>query len=377
MKIKILILVFSLGIQGAFSQDLDEEINIAGFRFLDYSNQLPENFLSTKAAVFVTVPPASPQTSERGDWKGLSEKAHRQFKRMGIDAVGYYYMDDLKSGTDPALFFAAELKKRKIENIILLSRVPLKIKGKPTERFVMVITPFNGENSFISHGQKAWKKQSKELEKVLKELGKDVYRSKQPKTNFLINDFPEFFEDADAVKGRRIPTYARDLKVRKLAISKSSLVEIPENRPGGLINKKVEKEIEEYNKKVVRDNARLESILKTYPLEYEIVEGKTDKELYDAGFQYVLVKLNTTGTNIRRMLDYEIDPAETDFVTVKSKDGRVIIRSIPVNAPIYKYYVKHLYTKDVYVGTEWDADETWDDALQNFISKMKKDLKLD
>ena len=61
---------------------------------------------------------------------------------------------------------------------------------------------------------------------------------------------------------------------------------------------------------------------------------------------------------------------------MKNKDGKVTLRSIPVNAPVYKYYVKHLYTKDVYTGDKWDADETWEDALQNFIMKMKADLKL-
>jgi len=376
MKLKLKILVLVLIPFGIFAQSVEDEINIAGFRFLDYNNQLPDDLLSSKTAVFVSVPPKSRNTSERGDWKTFSETAHSQFKKMGIDAVAYYFMDDLKAGNDPALFFSKELEKRQVKNIILLSQVPLKIAGKVTERFVIVITPFNGENSFISNGQNAWKTQAKDYDKALKTLGKDVYRSKQSKTNFLIPDFPEFFEDADIIKGRRIPTFARDLKVDKLAIPKSTTVEIPDNRPGGAINKSVEKEITEYNKNVVRDNTRLENIMKSYPLKYELTESSSDEELYKQGFQYVLLKLNTTGTNIRRMLDYEIDPSESDFVTVKNKDGKVTLRSIPVNAPVYKYYVKHLYTKDVYTGDKWDADETWEDALQNFIMKMKADLKL-
>lgn len=358
------------------AQQMEDEINIAGFRFLDYNNQLPENLLSTKTAVFVSVPPQSRSTSERGDWKGFSETAHAQFRKMGIDAIGYYFMDDLKSGSDPALYFAEELRKRQVKNIILLSRVPLKINGKITERYVLVITPFNGENSFISNGQQAWKTQGKEMDKILKVLGKEVYRSKQPKTNFLIADLPEFFTDAEVIKGRRIPTYARDLKVDKLAVPLSTIVEIPDKRPGGAINKNVEKEIIEYNKTVTRDNTRLENIMKSYPLKYELTEASTDKELYNQGFQYVLLKLNTTGVNIREMLDYEMNPMETDYITVKNKDGKTTLRSIPVNAPVYKYYVKHLYTKDVYTGTKWDADETWEEALENFIAKMKEDLKI-
>ena len=132
MKVKIYVMVILLCPFFLFGQDLDEEINIAGFRFLDYNSQLPEDFLSTKTAVFVSVPPDSRNTSERGDWKVFSETAHMQIEKMGIDAVAYYFMDDLKSGNDPALYFANELKKRDVKNIILLSRVPLKIKGNVT-----------------------------------------------------------------------------------------------------------------------------------------------------------------------------------------------------------------------------------------------------
>jgi hypothetical protein len=376
MKLKTFALIIILCPFILIGQDLEEEINIAGFRFLDYNNKFPEDFLSTKVAVFVSVPPPSRNTSERGDWKGFSEMAHIQFRKMGIDAVAYYYMDDLKSGSDPAKYFANELKKREIKNLILLSRVPLKIKGKVTERTVVVVTPFNGENSFISNGQKAWKTQAKDLEKVLKTMGKAIYRDKQPKTNFMVPDYAEYFTDADIIKGRRFPVYASDLKVDKLAIPKSSLVEIPESRPGGAINKNVEKEIIAYNKQVAINQGKLESILKSYPLKYGFTENLTEKELYLQEYQYVLLRINTTGVNIKQILDFKINPDETNYITVKQKNGGVTMRNIPANAPVYKYYVKHLYTKDVYVGTKWDADETWEDALVNFITKMKEELKV-
>jgi hypothetical protein len=376
MKVKIYVLVILLCPFFLFGQDLDEEINIAGFRFLDYNSQLPEDFLSTKTAVFVSVPPDSRNTSERGDWKVFSETAHMQIEKMGIDAVAYYFMDDLKSGNDPALYFANELKKRDVKNIILLSRVPLKIKGNVTERTVLVITPFNGENSFISNGQKAWKTQAKDLDKVLKTLGREVYKDKQLKTNFMVLDHPEFFTDADIISRRRFPVYASDLKVDKLAIPKSALVAIPESRPGGAINKSVEKEITEYNKQVVLNQNKMERIMKSYPLKYGFTENLTEKELYQQEYQYILLRLNTTGVNIKQMLDFEINPNETNYITVENKNGGITMRNIPVNAPVYKYYVKHLYTKDVYVGTKWDADESWEDALANFITNMKEELKV-
>jgi len=270
MKLKLKILVLVLIPFGIFAQSVEDEINIAGFRFLDYNNQLPDELLSSKTAVFVSLPPKSRNTSERGDWKTFSETAHSQFKKMGIDAVAYYFMDDLKAGNDPALFYSKELEKRQVKNIILLSQVPLKIAGKVTERFVIVITPFNGENSFISNGQNAWKTQAKDYSKALKSLGKDVYRAKQPKTNFLIPDFPEFFEDAAIIKGRRIPPFARDLKVDKLAIPKSTTVEIPDSRPAGSSNKSDAQEITEYKQQAVKETTKRDNNKKHRPLTSQI-----------------------------------------------------------------------------------------------------------
>ena len=78
---------------------------------------------------------------------------------------------------------------------------------------------------------------------------------------------------------------------------------------------------------------------------------------------------------VRYLLDYEIEEGVSDFITVKQKDGKTTLRNIPTEAPIYKFYLKHLRTKDVYVGSRWDADESWEEALDNFISNIKKVFK--
>jgi len=62
-------------------------------------------------------------------------------------------------------------------------------------------------------------------------------------------------------------------------------------------------------------------------------------------------------------------------VTVKQNGGRAILRSIPKRAPVYKYYIKHIYSGDVYLGTGWDADETWQEALQNHMDNLLKALE--
>lgn len=101
----------------------------AGLRFLDYNNQLPDNLLSTKSVVFVDVP-VRPGTSLRGDWQGLAKEAHQTFKEAGVDAVAYYNLGDVEANSDASAKLAEVLQKRQIENIIILSRVKLKIAGK-------------------------------------------------------------------------------------------------------------------------------------------------------------------------------------------------------------------------------------------------------
>jgi len=349
----------------------------AGLRFLDYNNKLPDNLLHTKSVVFVDVPVKS-GTSLRGDWKALAKAGHQVFKEAGIDAVAYYNLGDVEAGRDASIKLAEELKGRQVENIILLSQVPLKIAGKHTERFAILITEFNEENSFISHGQTAYKEVAKDTEKLFKKFDKDIRKSGMSSQNHLIADQPEFFTGAgNIIKGRRAQGFAQDLKLDKLAVPQFEEATIPQKRPGGNANKNLEKEIEKNNKLVKRNNLTLKEILNDYPYEYSLVDpSKAEDQIRQEGYQFILMRLHTTGENIKEMLGYELNPAETDYVTMQQNGGNIKMRHIPAKAPVYKYYIKHIYTGDVYLGNPWDADETWEEALANYIHNMKKDLNI-
>jgi hypothetical protein len=349
----------------------------AGLRFLDYNNQLPDKLLRTKSVVFVDVPNQS-GTSLRGDWRGLAQEAHQLFKESGIDAVAYYNLGDVEAGKDASRKLSAELKSRGIENIILLSRIPLRIAGKDTERFALLITDFNGEPSFISHGQTAYKEVAKASDRLLKQFDRDVRKSGLARENHLINDQPEFFKGAgNIIRGRRAEGFAQDLKLDKLAVPMFVEAGIPDDRPGGKANKNLEKEIVKANKLVKRDNLNLKNILQDYPYEYGLVDPSTDEDqIRQQGYQFILLRLHTTGENVKEMLGYEVDPSEEDYVTIKQNGLNLTMRHIPAKAPVYKYYIKHIYTGDVYLGTPWDADESWEDALANYINNMKKDLNI-
>jgi len=113
-----------------------------------------------------------------------------------------------------------------------------------------------------------------------------------------------------------------------------------------------------------------------YPYEFGILNEKPDEQaLMNQGYQYVVYRLHTAGSSIRMTLNYEIEEGVSDYITIKQNGGTTILRNLPTEAPVYKFYIKHLRTKDVYVGTKWDADETWEEALKNFINNTKAEFK--
>jgi hypothetical protein len=377
MKRAFFTLIISLLTTFSLLAQEEDMVFPAGLRFLDYNNQLPENLLSSKSVVFVDVP-VKPGTSLRGDWQGLAKEAHQAFKDAGVDAVAYYNLGDVEANSEVSMKLAEALQKRQIENIIILSRVKLKIAGKDSERFAILITDFNEAPSFISHGQTAYKEVAKDTDKLLKQFDKDIRKSGMSSQNHLIIDQPEFFTGAgNIIEGRRHENFAQDLKLDKLAVPRYAEASIPANRPGGNANKNLEKEIEKSNKLVKRNNLNLENIMQNYPYEYGLVDPGTEEDkLRQEGYQFILKRIHTTGEHIKEMLGYEINPTEKEYVTIKQNGLKLTMRHIPAKAPVYKYYIKHIYTGDVYLGTPWDADELWEDALANYINNMKKDLNI-
>jgi hypothetical protein len=116
--------------------------------------------------------------------------------------------------------------------------------------------------------------------------------------------------------------------------------------------------------------------MKSYPLKYEFSNTSDAKELYNQGHQYVLAMVSGTGKTVKQMLNYKLEANETDFISIKSTEIGSVLKTIPVDGVVTKYYVKHVYTKDVYLGSRWEADLTWEEGLENFIFNMKAVLKL-
>lgn len=364
MKVRITLFLFLMTSVAAFSQQ-EEEINVAGLVFLDYKSSMPADFLGSKTVVLVGTPPI-PGQSIRQDYKEMVAESHIEFYRAGIDAVGYYNYEDVIAGPESRKAFSESWKKREIEYVMVLSKVNVSIKNKPSERFVIMATKFNNLPSLMSDGQEAWKVQGKKLDAALKKMAKDAARI-GGKT-VLTNIDPEYFYDAPMVRGQHVETYFTDLDFGKMAVPQFEIVEIPSNRPGGVINNQVEKQATSANEKSAQNNKQLAELIKNYKFRYELTDPSlTDEDLIKQGFMYVMYNLRTSGKSIKRLLDYDVSDDDETYMTVTEVKGKPTLRYIPADAPVYKYYIKHLRTGNVYLGKTWDADETWQDALKNAL----------
>lgn len=371
-KIPLITLLGLLFFQPSLAQD--EEINVAGLVFLDYNGALPETIRSGKTIVLVNTTKVLAEQTFNKTAEPLINEAHDVFTKAGIDVVGYYSLKQVFAGRDSQYGFSEAWKKREIENIIIISRVVFQKKNKEVTRYVLLATTFNGTPSFFSNGQLGWKSQGKDFEKTLNRVA--VAANKYKRENLLINEEPEYFNDVKMVWGEHVEGYLTDLDFGKLAVPIFKTVEIPNPKPTGLINNLVSKQVEESNALNAKNNKILEDKLKAYNYEYELVfDETTDIDLSKDGFSYVLLRLYSPGVDIKRLLNYSINEDQDTYTTQIYKDGKLTVRRIPANGIVYKYYIKHLRTGNIYLGPNWDADESWSDALDHMLYNVNVEMK--
>lgn len=353
----------------------DEEINVAGLVFLDYKGALPETIRSGKTVVLVNITKVLAEQTFNKTAEPLIEEAQAVFTKAGIDVVGYYSLKQVFAGKDSQYGFSEAWKKREIKNIIIISRVVYQKKKKEVTRYVILATTFNGTSSFYSNGQVGWKAQGKDFGKVLAKVA--TATNKFDRKNLLVNERPEYFDDVKMVWGEHVEGYLTDLDFGKLAVPMFKTVVIPSPKPTGVINNLVAKQVEESNALNAKNNRTLEEKIKTsYGYKYEMVDPAiSDIELSKNGYSYILLRLYSPGIDIKRLLNYKVDEDQDSYTTVIYKDGKSIMRRIPANGLVYKYYIKHLRTGNVYLGPYWDADETWGAALDHMLYNVKVEMK--
>ncbi|HEY9005919.1 hypothetical protein [Ohtaekwangia sp.] len=330
MQVRFLILIALVtGLHTSFAQTYFREEN--WIDELNLAGGLPEKLLSTRTAVFYDY------TLTEKDLNTMQE----YFQRSGIDAVAYHELDMLMAGKDVTRGFSDFLEKREITNLVFLE--------KKESGYRIVITTFNGKDNVVDPKQNAWSASHT----ILTELLKNVYRttSGQKKLNLLINDVPETGLTVNPILGKRNEFFAIDLKVDPLAVPKFG-------------NEEMDK--------------KLEAIFKeNYPLKYKLTEpGLTEKELRKQGSLYVLCIVHTRGAAIKELYGYPMTKSESALVSVTYPEAQQQLKNIPSNTPVYKVYFKHIDSGNVFLGTKWDSDITWEQALINHIKGLKAELKL-
>ncbi|MEQ9423678.1 MAG: hypothetical protein RJQ09_04615 [Cyclobacteriaceae bacterium] len=365
-----LFLIFSVPFSG-YSQP---ELKVPPvFSLLQFENTIPPELLRTRTAVFIDFPDIKGETVIRGNWKQFAEKIHTELRRLGIDAIAYYHLNDFYAGIDATDGFKAPLAYREIENLIFV-RQKENALGIEIE---LILTANSADDVLLRPNQKAYRITGSDFAQIALQFARDLYQAKLINQNFMVPDRPEFFTDTNVLNGRRYETFTRDLRIGKLAVPKFSVYKFPDGFDSTQLTANKLNAISLYNQQIARANQKLAEILEKYPYKYELVDYSVGEEhLYRLEFSHVLMHLHSTGINIRRFLNYEIDPSETDYITLKTiLDGVTTLEQYSINTPVYKYYMKHLVNKEVYLGTQWDADLTWEEALVNHLNNFIEALE--
>lgn len=261
------------------------------------------------------------------------ETIQKSFQQTGIDAVLYYANDIIVAGRDVTPVLVNYLITREIKYLIFLE--------KGIGSYIITITAFNNKADFVDAGQSAWKVKHNNLKEMLGYIYGTALSS-QKKKNFLINDIPEVGEIPNIINGRRAEFFSLDMKVDKLAVPKFG-------------NESMDRELDEFLKS-------------NYISTYVLTDPNADeKELRKQGIPYVLCYVHTRNAAAKQILGYDMTKSESALASVTYPNGALQLKTIPSETPVYKFYLRHIDSGNVYLGTKWDADVTWQDALRNHV----------
>jgi hypothetical protein len=298
---------------------------------LPSGGELPEKILSSRSVVLYSPNLSSKEVGE----------IHESLVRTGIDAVAYFENDRVFAGEDVAMAFTKYFLTRETSCFVVVE--------KQNGLYRISATSFSGTPELIDTAKPVWSAEHASLKEALRILYSTALNAYK-RQNFLINDSPETDLSISVIEGRRIEAFASDLKVDRLAIQKFG-------------NEKLDQE--------------LEAIMKEYPLKFALVDRSiAEPDLRRQGYAYVLKFVHSRAPVAKQLLGYETSRAETAVASIAFSRGVEQVKMIPSDTPVFKFYFRQIEFNNVYLGTRWDADTTWQQALINFISGMKKEMRL-
>lgn len=320
-------LLLLIGFSASAQLPLNEEQFLAR---LQLGGPLPENLVKTKSVVFYpyTMTPKELAAFQKG------------FQRCGIDAVVYYETDLVSAGRDAVVNLAGQLTKREIANIVYLQK---------SDVYRIIITPYNSKANFVDLNQPAWSIEHRALDFLMQRLFSTVANSMRNE-NLLVSDYPETGFSVHAINGNRNEFYAIDLRVDMLAVPKFGNEEM---------------------------DTQLAEMMKMYPYKFSLTEANlSEAELRKQGYLYVLRFIHARNRVARNVLGYSLPKAQSAIASMTFVNDAQQLKNIPANEVVYKFYFKHIESDNVFLGTKWDADPSWQQALLNQLKGFKAEFKI-
>lgn len=345
--------------------------SILNLEFLHYGSEVPKELLSEKTAVFVDDQLPSPHGKP---WQAFAKEVHKTFHRLGIDAVAYYDLDLVLGGTPVTTSFAEDIKKRGIAFVLILKRSTL---APQDTSYTLTLGKISDQDLFFEPGQSAFQLQNNHLENLMQSLVRAVSTSGLERTNFLILEKPEFFKKTNIFAARRFESYNPDLKLDRLAVPLFEEREIPKKIPSGMSQEEANNIVNRENQKIIAANERLKNIMSQYPFgSGPVSKDQTETALRRDGYLFMLLNIHGRPTTVSEILQYNFENADALFTSTTMVAGDTITKTLPPDEVVYKFYIKHLPTGEVFLGSQWDADTTWETALENFINNLRFALKV-
>ncbi len=293
---------------------------------------LPEKLLSTRSVAFY---PHTMTTKEL-------EKAQESFARSGIDVVLYLDSDLLAAGRDPSVALAQYLNGREIESLLIFR--------KRNSQYSLYVVPYNRMADFFPEGQVSWYAEHVRLDPLLHQLYLATNSAGLKRTNMLINESPELAMPVNIFRRNRSEFFAIDLKVDPLA---APLFGNP-----------------------VMDSA-LVDIMKMYPYKLKFTDsGLAEGQIRRDGSYYVLRFIYARARLAYQLMGYGNAPGGNAIVSVAWNGDNPELNSIADDAYVYKFYFKHIDSGNIFLGTKWDADESWEQALINQLKAFRAELRI-
>jgi len=315
------------GMTGCFAQDL--------FSQLRFTTQAPAGLLSSRSVVFY---------DNALSYDELAE-AQTAFQQIGVDAVLYFDIDRVRAGFESARAYSTYLTTREVRFLVLMD--------KSSAGYTCTFAPFNNSITFVDREQPAWRVTNPKLHEAMMTIYRDSWLTEK-KENFLINDQPEMDITVPMITARRSELYPLDLKIDGLAIVKAD-------------DPATQAEVE-----------TLFNSIYPFPGKYKFVDGvpENEKDLKRQGVQYVMYYVHCRGKTARDLLGYDVTRGESAYGSLSFPNGVPQLKTIPVETAVYKFYIKHIESGNVFLGTKWDADELRVQAMKNYIMAFKSEMKL-